>query len=133
MNRQSSGLVAAVVSVLVLPGWAAAAELELKPFTIELVDGTPVAGQLAVQFDMPDHLIVYSPRLATVRSFLKDHVHALTVDGKRRELKPKRELTGEDRKLLGQVAGPGLSPRRVRRRAAGTGTGAACTERKGNQ
>ncbi len=85
-------------------------ELELKPCTIELVDGTEVAGKLAVQFDLDDHLIVYSPRLATVRSFLKDHVHALTVDGKREELNPKRELTEEDKTLLGQTEWPDEPP-----------------------
>jgi hypothetical protein len=118
MNRQSFELVAAVVAVLVLPGWAASpahaddaqSELELKPCTVELVDGTTVEGQLAVQFDMDDHLIVYSPRLATVRSFLKDHVYALTVDGQRKQLNPKRELTDEDRKLLGQVDWPDAPP-----------------------
>ena len=87
-----------------------APELELKPCTIELVDGTEVAGKLAVQFDLDDHLIVYSPRLATVRSFLKDHVHALTVDDRREELNPKRELTEEDRKLLGRVEWPDEPP-----------------------
>jgi len=45
-----------------------------------------------------------------VRSFLKDHVHALTVDGQRDELHPKRDLTDEDRKLLGQVAWPDAPP-----------------------
>jgi hypothetical protein len=95
------------------PAVSAAAEtpeLALEPCTIELVDGTKVEGQLAVQFDMPDHLIVYSPRLATVRSFLKDHVHAVTVAGEREELNPKRELTGEDRQLLGQVRWPDEPP-----------------------
>jgi|GEM_PF-2393405 len=87
-----------------------APELELGPCTIELVDGTKVEGQLAVQFDMPDHLIVYSPRLATVRSFLKGHVHALTVDGKREQLNAKRALTDEDKKLLGQVEWPDEPP-----------------------
>jgi hypothetical protein len=87
-----------------------APELRLEPCTIELVDGTQVEGQLAVQFDMPDHLIVYSPRLATVRTFLKDHVHALTVDGEREQLNPRRDLTDEDRKLLGQVEWPDAPP-----------------------
>jgi hypothetical protein len=85
-------------------------ELKLEPCTIELVDGREVEGQLAVQFNMPDHLIVYSPRLATVRSFLKEHVHSLTVDGKRRELKPKRELTEEDKKLVGGTDWPETLP-----------------------
>ncbi|MBS3822170.1 MAG: hypothetical protein KGY81_10455 [Phycisphaerae bacterium] len=103
------------------PAAAETPELEIKPCTIELVDGTKVEGHLAVQFDMPDHLIVYSPRLATVRSFLKDHVHALTVDGppspeglrrtgKREKLNPKRELTDADKQLLGQVAWPAEPP-----------------------
>jgi hypothetical protein len=87
-----------------------APELELKPCTIQLVDGTNVEGRLAVQFDMNDHLIVYSPRLATMRSFLKRHVHALTVDGKRQQLNAKRELTDADRKLLGQVRWPDEPP-----------------------
>jgi hypothetical protein len=85
-------------------------ELELKPCTVELVEGTEVEGKLAVQFDMPDHVIVYSPRLATVRSFLKDRVHALTVDGKRGELNPRCELTAEDKQLLGQIAWPDQPP-----------------------
>jgi len=85
-------------------------ELRLTPCAIELVDGTTVKGQLAVQFDMPDHLIVYSPRLATVRSFPKDHVRALTVDGKRRQLNAKRELTDEDKKLLGLIVWPDAPP-----------------------
>jgi hypothetical protein len=85
-------------------------DLKREPCTIELIDGTTVKGQLAVQFEMDDHLIVYSPRLATVRSFLKDHVHALTVDGRREQLTPKRELTGDDKKLLGQVAWPDEPP-----------------------
>ncbi|MBS3735152.1 MAG: chitobiase/beta-hexosaminidase C-terminal domain-containing protein [Phycisphaerae bacterium] len=99
-------LCAAAVPVLA----GEAPELKLKPCTIELVDGTEVAGKLAVQFDMPDHLIVYSPRLATVRSFLKDHVHALTVDGTRRQLNAKRELTDEDKTLLGQTDWPDAPP-----------------------
>ena len=110
MNSHRSGFVVAGAVVLVLSGVAAAAELELKPCTLELVDGTEVEGKLAVQFDMADRLIVYSPRLATVRSFLKDHVHALIVDGKREELHPKRELTAEDKKLLGQVEWPDEPP-----------------------
>jgi len=88
----------------------AAAELDLTPCTVELVDGTKVEGRLAAQFNMPEHLIVYSPRMATVRSFLKMHVHALAVDGEREELNPKRELTEEDKKLLGQVAWPDAPP-----------------------
>jgi len=85
-------------------------ELLLQPCTIELVNGRTLEGKLAVQFDMDDHLIVYSPRLATVRSFLKDHVHALTVDGERKQLNAKRELTDEDRKLLGRVEWPDEPP-----------------------
>ncbi len=84
--------------------------LILKPCTIELVDGRTVTGQLAVQFDMPDRYIVYSPRLATVRSFLKDHMHALTVEGKRKVLNAKRELTDEEAKLLGRVEWPDEPP-----------------------
>jgi len=86
------------------------AVLKLKPCTIELVDGTKIEGRLAVQFDMPEHLVVYSPRLATVRSFLKKHVHALTVDGKREQLNAKRALTEKDKKLLGQVKWPDEPP-----------------------
>ncbi|MBS3821530.1 MAG: chitobiase/beta-hexosaminidase C-terminal domain-containing protein, partial [Phycisphaerae bacterium] len=67
-------------------------------------------GQLAVQFDMDDHLIVYSPRLATVRSFLKDHVHALTVNGDREQLNAKRPLAEADRQLLGQIDWPDAPP-----------------------
>ncbi len=96
--------------------------LELAPCTIELVDGTAVNGRLAVQFDMPEHLVVYSPRLATVRSFRKKHVHALAVNGKREELNPKRELTEEDRKLLGQVRWPDEPPAEGRKPAYTTET-----------
>ena len=101
-----------IVVALALPVAAAeeAPELALQPCTVELVDGTEVRGKLAAQFDLDDHVIVYSPRLATVRSFLKDHVHALTVDGKREELNPKRDLTDEDRKLLGRVDWPDEPP-----------------------
>jgi hypothetical protein len=88
----------------------ATAELDLTPCTVELVDGRKVEGRLAGQFKMDDHVIVYSPRLATVRSFLKQHVHALTVDGKREQLNPRRELTPEDRKLLGRVDWPDKPP-----------------------
>jgi len=56
--------------------------LQLKPCTIEMIDGRTVEGQFAVPFEMDDHLIVYCPRSATMRSFLIDHVHALTVDGR---------------------------------------------------
>ena len=101
-------------------------ELQLKPCMIELIDGTTVRGHLATQFDMDDHLIVYSPRLATVRSFLKDHVHALTVDdppspeglrrtSKREQLNPRRELTDEDKKLLGRTDWPDEPPNRGRK------------------
>jgi hypothetical protein len=69
---------------------------DLAPCTIELVDGRSVEGRLAVRFEMDDHLVVYSPRVATVRSLLKKHVHAVTVDGKREELNPKRAFTEED-------------------------------------
>ncbi len=85
-------------------------ELELRPCTIELVDGTAVEGRIAHQFGLDGHLVVYSPRLATVRSFPKDCIHATTVAGKREELNPKRELTDEDRKLLGPVAWPDEPP-----------------------
>jgi hypothetical protein len=85
-------------------------ELQLESCTIELVDGTTIEGQLAVQFEMPDHLIVYSPRLATVRSFTKKHVHALTVDGEREQLNPKRALTDADRQLLGRIEWPDAPP-----------------------
>ncbi len=84
--------------------------LDLEPCTVELVDGTKIDGKLAVQFQMPEHLVVYSPRLATVRSFRKDHVHALTIAGERKELNPKRALTEEDRKLLGRVRWPDEPP-----------------------
>jgi len=89
-----------------------ASKLQLKPCTIELVDGTKVKGHLASQFDMPDHLIVYSPRFGTVRSFLREHVHALTVDGKREQLRPKRELSDEDKTLLGRMEWPDEPPAR---------------------
>jgi len=85
-------------------------ELELKPCKIELIDGRVIEGHLAVQFDMADHLIVYSPRLATMRSLLKDHVHTLTVDGHREQINPKRALTAEDKKLLGRVEWPNEPP-----------------------
>ena len=89
--------------------------LERVPCTIELVDGRSVEGQLAVQFDMDDHLIVYSPRFATVRSFLKKHVHALTVDGQREQLNPKRALTEEDEELLGRITWPDAPPEKGRK------------------
>ncbi len=92
-------------------------ELQLKPCTIELLNGARVKGQLAVQFEMPDHVIVYSPRLATVRSFLKEHVHALTVDGKREQLSPKRALTADDKQLLGRIAWPDAPPNEGRKPA----------------
>jgi len=91
--------------------------LQLEPCKIELVDGTTVKGQLAVQFNMPDHLIVYSPRLATVRSFLKDHVHTVTVDGKREQLNATRELTDQDKDLLGRTDWPDAPPDRGHRPA----------------
>ncbi|NBB94413.1 MAG: hypothetical protein GVY16_01565, partial [Planctomycetes bacterium] len=87
------------------------ADLQLKSCTVELIDGRKVEGQLAVQFEMDDHLIVYSPRLATVRSFLKKHVHAYTVDGDRHELNPKRALSEEDERLLGRVDWPNAQPK----------------------
>ncbi len=84
--------------------------LELAPCTIELVDGRTVEGRLAVQFEMDAHLVVYSPHRATVRSLLKKHVHAVTVDGKREQFNPKRALTEEDRKLLGPLQWPDEPP-----------------------
>jgi hypothetical protein len=89
---------------------AAGSELDLRPCRVELLDGTKVEGHLAVQFNMPAHLIVYSPRLATVRSFLREHVHAVTVNGRRVEFNPRRALTDADRKLLGQVEWPNEPP-----------------------
>lgn len=90
--------------------------LRLEPCTIELVDGTTVAGKLP-PCEMDDYLIVYSPRVATVRSFLKDHVHALAVDGRRAQLNPKRPLTDDDRRLLGRAAWPDAPPSDGRRPA----------------
>ena len=115
MNRASRRAIIPALCVLLLAWPAAGAEeetpeLELKPCTIELVDGTEVEGRLAVQFEMDDHLIVYSPGLGTVRSFLRDHIHALTVDGKREALNPKREMTEEDRELLGRMDWPDTPP-----------------------
>jgi hypothetical protein len=72
--------------------------LELDPCTVELIDGTKVEARLAAQFDMPEHLVVYSPRLATMRAVFRQHVHALTIDGRRRELNPTRALTDEEKK-----------------------------------
>jgi hypothetical protein len=94
-----------------------APELHLEPCEIELVDGRVVEGHLAVQFDLDDRLIVYAPRLASVRSFLKDHVHALTVDGQREQLNTKRALTDQDRKLLGRVEWPNAQPAEGRKPA----------------
>jgi hypothetical protein len=113
--KQRTSIILASVAVLLsaLASTLYAADtpaLQLKSCAIELVDGTTVQGHLAVQFDMDDHLIVYSPRLATVRSFLKEHVHAVTVGGKREQLNPKRELTEEDRKLLEGVEWPEVPP-----------------------
>jgi hypothetical protein len=110
-----------------MPGTAvrAAAEppaLELAPCTIALVDGRTVEGRIAAQFEMGDHLVVYSPRLATVRSFLKKHVHAVTVDGKRRELNPKGALAEEEEKLLGPVTWPDEPPAEGRKPACTTET-----------
>ncbi len=110
----STNLILTICSIT-LAAWPASAddealELALEPCVIELVDGTELRGRLAVQFEMPDHVIVYSPRLATVRSFLKEHVHALTVDGKRDHFNPKRKLTDDDRKLLGVVEWPDEPP-----------------------
>lgn len=101
------------------PEWPA---LELAPCTVELVDGRQVDGKLAVQFNLSDHLVVYSPRLATVRSFLKKHIHALAVDGERRQLNPKRTLTAADRKLLGSVKWPDEPPVKGRKPAYTTET-----------
>ncbi|MBS3734207.1 MAG: chitobiase/beta-hexosaminidase C-terminal domain-containing protein [Phycisphaerae bacterium] len=114
MNHRTKVMLVSAVAVLMCAAAYArsddAPELQLTPCAIELVDGTQVAGRLAVQFDMPDHLIVYSPRFATVRSFLKDHVHALTVGGKREELNRKRELTEDDKTLLGGTDWPETPP-----------------------
>ena len=115
---------AGVVALAAVPATTAGEtpELELRPCMIELIDGTEVEGQLAVQFEMDDHLVVYSPRLATVRSVLKDHVHALTVAGTREELNPKQELTDEDGKLLGRVEWPDEPPAEGRKPAYTTET-----------
>jgi hypothetical protein len=111
------GLLACATAVGMLATHAAGETpaLALEPCTIELVDGREVEGQLAVQFNMPDHLIVYSPRLATVRSFLKDHVHAVTVNGRREQLSPKRALTKADEELLGRVEWPDEPPAKGRK------------------
>jgi hypothetical protein len=126
-NNRDVLILSLFIAVTTIPAFLAQAaadepELRLKPCTIELVDGRMVEGQLAVQFDMPDHVIVYSPRLATVRSFLKDHVHALSVDGEREQLNAKRELTDTDKKLLGQVAWPDEPPAEGRKPAYTTET-----------
>ena len=89
--------------------------LELEPCTIEMIDGTKVEAQLAAQFDMPEHLIVYSPRLATVRTVFKKHVQPLTVDGKLRELNPKRVLTGDEQRSVDRRRWPDEPPGRGRR------------------
>lgn len=89
--------------------------LELEPCTIEMIDGTKFEAQLAAQFDMPKHLIVYSPRLAIVRIVFKQQVHALTVDGERRELHPKRALTDEEKKSVGRSRWPDETPGRGRK------------------
>jgi len=122
VNRSTqNGILLAIcmMAMTVVPVAAAddTPEVQLEPCTIELVDGTEVKGQLAVQFDMPDHLIVYSPRLATVRSFLKEHVHAYTVDSDCHELNAKRELTEKDKKLLGRIEWPDAPPQSGRKPA----------------
>jgi len=49
-------------------------------------------------------------------------VHALTVDGQREQLNPQRELTDEDRKLLGRVEWPDEPPKSGRQPAYTTET-----------
>jgi len=110
MLRPTTVIAVFLGCMLLVSSGASAAELQLKPCTIELVDGTKVQGQLAVQFEMPDHWIVYSPRLATVRSLHKKYVHALTVDGERRELHAKRDLSEQERQLLGPTTWPDEPP-----------------------
>jgi len=112
MTPVALGLILCLAAAGIRPARAAdgAPGLELKPCVIELVDGAKVEGQLANQFDIPGHLIVYSPRLSTLRSFLKRHVHALTVEGERRELNSKRTLADEDRRLIGEARWPDAPP-----------------------
>ncbi|MBS3733716.1 MAG: chitobiase/beta-hexosaminidase C-terminal domain-containing protein [Phycisphaerae bacterium] len=127
MMRQSTRVIVAMMAIWLIAAAAVRAaeqtpKLELEPCTIELVDGRVVEGHLAVAYEMDAHLIVYSPRLATVRSFLKDHVHALTVGGERQQLNAKRELTDEDKTLLGEVAWPDEPPAEGRKPAYATQT-----------
>ena len=89
-------------------------ELQLEPCKIELVDGSTVSGQLAAQFEMGKHVIVYSPHLATMRSFLKQHIHAMVVDGKREQFNPKRELTEREKEPLGRIDWPDEPPEKSR-------------------
>jgi hypothetical protein len=117
-------LAAGMIAVAAYPAGAAenTPELQLEPCSIELVNGHMIEGQLAVQAEMEDYLIVFSPRLATVRSFMKQHVHALTVDGRRKQLNPKRELTEQDRHILGRVAWPDAPGDKARQPAYATET-----------
>jgi hypothetical protein len=91
--------------------------VKLTPCTIELVDGTEISGKLAVECPMEGYLIVYSPRLATLRSIMTDHVHALTVDGERRQLNVRRELTAPEKELLGRIDWPDAAPAEGRKPA----------------
>ncbi|MBS3734386.1 MAG: hypothetical protein KGY99_05610 [Phycisphaerae bacterium] len=84
--------------------------VKLAACTIELVDGTRIEGKLAVECEMDDYLVVYSPRLATLRSFMKQHVHAVTVQGKREQLNAKRALTDEEKRLIGRTDWPDAPP-----------------------
>jgi len=112
-----------IAAVVALPAVAEEVpELELTPCTVELVCGFKTNGLLASQFDMPDHLIVYSPRMATVRSFPRRLLHALTVNDKRRILNPERKPTDVEKRMLGGAIWPEDLPARGPRPAYATET-----------
>jgi len=111
MNRSIASLLAAFL----LTGTAGAADLNLTPCEVQLVDGRRIAGQLAYQDD--SLAVVYSPGGGTLRSVSKAVVHAITVSGKRTPLNPKRELTAAEKELLGRIDWPDAAPAEGRKPA----------------
>ena len=77
--------------------WAMGAESPADG--IELVDGFSVPGEVV----MTDHaglVIIRSTQTWMAQSFPRKQVHAITKDGKRKTVNPKRKLTEEDKKYL---------------------------------
>jgi hypothetical protein len=87
---------------------AGAAELQSRPAQLELIDGQKVSGQLAAETETL--LVLYSPSGGAIHSFSRSLVHAITLDGQRKELGAKGGAATDAAKAISWNGWPDAPP-----------------------